>query len=126
MSSLQRRLQRTNKDQYTLTIPKQLVQLLGWSTKQKILFGFDRAKVTLSPLDTATSTSPGLVRILQRTPKDQFLLTIPKALVQLLGWKDKQEILFGFDKGKISLEATTPKQRSTNDEQPITGGEAHE
>lgn len=108
MSELRRRLQRTNKDQYTLTIPKQLVQLLGWSTKQQILFGFEKGKIQISPVEKQNEpqhliNSSGLIRTLQKTPKDQYLLTIPKALVQLLGFKDKQEILFGFEKGRITL-----------------------
>ena len=44
-----------------------------------------------------------LARKLQKTNKDQFTLTIPKTLVQLLNWKDKDEIEFGFEKGKITI-----------------------
>jgi antitoxin component of MazEF toxin-antitoxin module len=44
-----------------------------------------------------------LVRKLQKTNKDQFILTIPKTLVQLLKWKNKDEIEFGFEKGKITI-----------------------
>lgn len=118
MAGLSRRLQRTNKDQYTLTIPKQLVQLLGWNQKQEITFGFEKGKINISPVEK-TSASPisslhsSLIRTLQKTPKDQYLITIPKALVQLLGLQDKQEILFGFEKGKIGLS-------------PIKGGVANE
>ncbi len=119
MPGLRRRLQRTNKDQYTLTIPKQLVQLLGWAAKQQIIFGFEKGRIQISPVEKPHEQQSlvrpsGIVRALQKTPKDQYLLTVPKALVQLLGWKDKQEILFGFEKGKITLEAGK------------SGGDAHE
>lgn len=42
-------------------------------------------------------------RKLQKTPKDQYTLTIPKLLVQLLDWKDKDEIEFDVSKDKIVL-----------------------
>jgi hypothetical protein len=44
-----------------------------------------------------------LTRKLQKTNKDQFILTIPKSLVQILKWKDKEEIEFGFERGKITI-----------------------
>lgn len=44
-----------------------------------------------------------LSRRLQKTNKDQYVLTIPKTIVQLLNWKDKDEIEFGFEKGKITI-----------------------
>jgi bifunctional DNA-binding transcriptional regulator/antitoxin component of YhaV-PrlF toxin-antitoxin module len=44
-----------------------------------------------------------LTRKLQKTSKDQFILTIPKSLVQILEWKEKDVIEFGFDKGKITI-----------------------
>jgi len=44
-----------------------------------------------------------LTRKLQKTSKDQYILTIPKTLVQLLEWKDKETIEFGFEKGKITI-----------------------
>jgi len=47
MAKLSRRLQKTNKDQYILTIPKQLVDLLGWKEKNRIEFGFEDGKITL-------------------------------------------------------------------------------
>ena len=34
----------------------------------------------------------GITRKLQKTPKDQYILTIPKTLVQILDWNDKDEI----------------------------------
>ncbi len=45
----------------------------------------------------------GITRKLQRTPKDQYTLTIPKTLVQILGWGEKDEVEFGFEKGKLTL-----------------------
>jgi bifunctional DNA-binding transcriptional regulator/antitoxin component of YhaV-PrlF toxin-antitoxin module len=44
-----------------------------------------------------------LIRKLQKTNKDQYTLTIPKNIVQLLNWKDKDEIEFGMEKGKITI-----------------------
>ena len=44
-----------------------------------------------------------LTRKLQKTNKDQFILTIPKTLVQILKWKDKDKIEFGFERGKITI-----------------------
>lgn len=46
---LSRRLQRTNKGQYLLTVPKQIVDLLGLLDKQEILFGFEKGKIVLVP-----------------------------------------------------------------------------
>ena len=47
MADIKRKLQKTSKDQYTLTIPKTLVQLLGWSEQDDIAFGFEKGKLTL-------------------------------------------------------------------------------
>jgi antitoxin component of MazEF toxin-antitoxin module len=44
-----------------------------------------------------------VARKLQRTPKDQFTLTIPKTLVQVLGWNDKDEIKFSFEEGEVVI-----------------------
>ena len=44
-----------------------------------------------------------LSRKLQRTNKDQYILTIPKSIVQLLNWKEQDEIEFGFEEGNITL-----------------------
>ncbi len=52
----------------------------------------------------------GITRKFQRTPKDQYTLTIPKTLVQLLGWNDKDEIEFGFEKGKLTLRRAKKKK----------------
>lgn len=46
---LSRRLQRTNKGQYLLTVPKQVVDLLGLHDKQEILFGFEKGRIVLVP-----------------------------------------------------------------------------
>jgi len=47
--------------------------------------------------------SKGITRKLQRTPKDQYILTIPKTLVKILEWAEKDEIDFGFEQGKLTL-----------------------
>jgi len=44
-----------------------------------------------------------LSRRLQKTNKDQFLLTIPKALVDLLDWKDKNEIEFSLENNQVTI-----------------------
>ncbi len=44
---VKRKLQRTSKDQYTLTIPKSIVELLGWKEHEPIEFGLDHDKITL-------------------------------------------------------------------------------
>lgn len=48
--SLTRKLQKTNRDQYTLTIPKSLIDLLKWNEQSIIEFGFDKGKITLSKI----------------------------------------------------------------------------
>lgn len=45
----------------------------------------------------------GITRKLQRTPKDQYTVTIPKTLVQILGWDDKDELEFLFEQDKLVL-----------------------
>ena len=45
--ALTRKLQRTKKDQYTLTIPKSIIHLLDWKEQDRIEFGFDDGKITL-------------------------------------------------------------------------------
>lgn len=45
--ALTRRLQKTNRDQYTLTIPKSLIEILDWNEKSEIEIGFDGSKITL-------------------------------------------------------------------------------
>ena len=54
--------------------------------------------------------SKGITRKLQRTPKDQYILTIPKTLVQILGWNEKDEIEFGFKDGKLTLKKLPEKK----------------
>lgn len=44
-----------------------------------------------------------LIRKLQKTNKEQYILTIPKNIVQLLNWRDKDEIEFGFERGKLTI-----------------------
>ena len=53
--------------------------------------------------------SQGITRKLQRTPKDQYTLTIPKMLIEILKWSDKDEIEFGFQKGKLTLRKVVKK-----------------
>ena len=43
-----RKLQVTPKGQYTLTLPKNIIQLLQWQTHDIIIFGFDHGKINLS------------------------------------------------------------------------------
>lgn len=110
MAKLIRRLQRTNKDQYLLTIPKHLVDLLNWQDKAEIEFGFTDGRITLK------TRKPGLkkgklTRRLQKTNKDQYLLTIPKHLVDLLNWQQKSSIEFGFTDGKITLKVRKPEKK---------------
>jgi hypothetical protein len=45
--ALTRKLQRTKKDQYTLTVPKSVVHLLKWNEQDLIEFGFEDGKITL-------------------------------------------------------------------------------
>jgi len=42
-------------------------------------------------------------RRLQKTNKDQYLLTIPKALVEILQWQDKDEIEFVLEHNKLCI-----------------------
>lgn len=60
MAEVRRRLQKTNKDQYTVTIPKTLVQVLGWNAKDQVSFSLLDGKVVLSKIDSNQSgTRPG-------------------------------------------------------------------
>lgn len=43
-----RRLQKTNKDQYLLTIPKTLVDVLNWNDKDRIEFSLENGKLTIT------------------------------------------------------------------------------
>ena len=45
--SLSRKLQKTNKDQYTVTIPKALIALLGLKEQDELEFGLEGNKLTL-------------------------------------------------------------------------------
>jgi AbrB family looped-hinge helix DNA binding protein len=44
-----------------------------------------------------------LTRRLQRTKKDQYTVTIPKAIVELLGLKEQDVLEFSLDSEKIIL-----------------------
>ena len=52
----------------------------------------------------------GIVRKLQRTPKDQYTLTIPKTLVKILKWEDGDEIEFDFELNKLTLKKIKKKK----------------
>jgi AbrB family looped-hinge helix DNA binding protein len=56
-----------------------------------------------------------LTRRLQRTKKDQYTLTIPKALVELLGLKEQDELEFSLEGDRISLKKSK-KKRGARDE----------
>jgi len=45
--SLQRKLQRTSKDQYTITIPKAIVQLLKLKEKEALTFSLEGDSIVL-------------------------------------------------------------------------------
>ena len=92
-----RNLQRTSKDQYTLTFPKIFVGLLGWRSGDALDFGFNKNRLTVR------KGSRGIFRKLQRTNKGQFILTVPKLLVLLSGWKVGQKIEFGFERNRVVL-----------------------
>ena len=50
-----------------------------------------------------------LTRKLQRTKKDQYTLTIPKALIHLLDLKEQDELEFSLDGDKVVI--TKPKKK---------------
>jgi len=53
--------------------------------------------------------SKKITRKLQRTSSDQYTLTIPKTLVNLLGWNEQDEIEFGFEIEKLMLKKVKKK-----------------
>lgn len=57
-----------------------------------------------------------LKRRLQKTNKDQYILTIPKALVDILDWKDKDEIKFSLEKGSIKISQASTYKRKNGDQ----------
>lgn len=97
--ALTRRLQRTAKGQYTLTVPKALVELLRLKEQQPLAFSLDGVSIVLHVKPAARS----LTRRLQRTKKDQYTLTVPKALVELIGLKVQDALEFSLDGDKIVL-----------------------
>ncbi|MBS3176807.1 hypothetical protein J4457_06255 [Candidatus Woesearchaeota archaeon] len=103
VEALVRRLQRTGRDQYILTIPKHLVQILRWQEHQLLSFGFEKGRLSVETTEQEQQLAQHLARKLQCTPKQQFTLTIPKHLVQILHWQNKDEIQFDFEKNKITL-----------------------
>jgi bifunctional DNA-binding transcriptional regulator/antitoxin component of YhaV-PrlF toxin-antitoxin module len=50
-----------------------------------------------------------ITRRLQRTSKDQYTLTVPKALVEILGLKEQDVIEFSLEKGAIVLKKTAKR-----------------
>ena len=57
-----------------------------------------------------------IVRKLQRTKKDQYIITIPKSLIMLLDWKEQDQVEFGFEDGKITLKKSTKGKRGGRSE----------
>lgn len=96
---LSRKLQRTNKDQYTVTIPKALVDLLSWKEQSEITFNHKRNALALSKQRKKDAIS----RQLQKTNKDQYTITIPKTFIELLNWKEQQQISFSLDNNNLIL-----------------------
>ncbi len=85
---MKRKLQKTNKDQYLLTIPKKVIKELGWQDKTELSFQYENSALFLQQ-------KPGAItRRLQRTNKNQYLLTIPKTLIAVTGWLPKEAITF--------------------------------
>lgn len=56
-----------------------------------------------------------LTRKLQRTKKDQYTLTIPKALVELLGLKEQDELEFGLEGDNIVVKKSKKKRGGRNE-----------
>ncbi len=114
LEHLTRRLQRTNKDQYTVTVPKALVELLGLKARDKISVSIVEKKLVLGKAVRGS----GPKRKLQCTNKDQYTLTIPKALVQVLGLREQDVLVFGLSGSTITLQqeglAKGPKARISN------------
>lgn len=55
-----------------------------------------------------------LTRKLQRTKKDQYTVTIPKALIHLLGLKEQDELEFSLDGDKVVIRKTKKKRGERN------------
>ena len=51
-----------------------------------------------------------VTRKLQRTKKDQYTLTIPKTLVELLNLKEQDELEFGLDGDNIVIKKSKKKR----------------
>lgn len=49
---LNRKLQETGKGQYTLTMPKQIVELLGWKPQDNIEFNLQGDKLLITKCKT--------------------------------------------------------------------------
>ena len=98
-SALARLLQRNTNGQYTLTLPKQIVLLLGWKSHEILSFSFLNDAITISK----TENENDLCRKLQMTNKSQFILTIPKNLIQILKWDDKQKVIFEMTNSSLVI-----------------------
>ena len=76
------------------------MQLLGWDERSVIEFSFEGGKISIS---LQNEKNGKLARKLQCTNKGQYILTVPKNIVQLLSWHDKDLIYFLFDSGKLTI-----------------------
>ncbi len=96
---MKRRLQKTNKEQYILTIPKTLVEILAWQNKDEIEFKLETNSILIKKSEKKSK----ITRNLQKTNKEQYLLTIPKTLIEILNWANKENIQFVLEKNMIRL-----------------------
>ena len=97
-----RRLQRTNKNQYLLTIPKTLVAVLGLRPQQAVTFSLVKDAVQVRKGTQLPS------RRVQCTNKDQYTLTMPKTLIDVLMWRGKDSIGFSLDKESLCIRKVSP------------------
>ncbi len=79
---VKRRVQQTNKSQFTLTIPKTFAELLGYSKDTVLAFSMESNRdITLKPAKRANKSTRMKV---QRTSNDQFIVTFPKHIAYVL------------------------------------------
>ncbi|MBN1385667.1 hypothetical protein JW968_01675 [Candidatus Woesearchaeota archaeon] len=101
------RLQYPNSKQYILTIPKNLVLLMRWKEKDIISFSMDGKAVHLD----RQAEKSGVFSVLQYPQRRQYLLTIPKTLVELKGWKKSEKIIFMLDEdGRLMIKGCRNEQ----------------
>lgn len=96
---LSRKLQKTNKDQYTVTIPKALIELLDWKEQNELTFYHQKNFLALSKQRKKDLPS----RRLQKTNKDQYTITVPKEFIEKLSWKEQKQITFSLDNNNLIL-----------------------